>query len=474
MDPKGYYRALGVARTADIEAIKAAYRRKAMELHPDRNRGVNATAQFQKLNEAHNVLGDPRRRREYDEESSRPMAAPEPARPRPATPAAPAGERGIEPVPCIRCGAISAQPRFTIFYEVKSFLLFTRRSRVQGVFCRGCATRQCGRSTALTWLLGWWGVPWGPIFSIHALFKNLLGGTQPLIPNGWLNAKQAWALAQRHQIDLAHMVALEALRLADKITPARKLVRLRKRYGPGYVDEGEQIRRHMNDLLRLMGRSADRGLRLRNAWGVFSGLFVAQGFVILAACVVIAAAIANLPLPSFTHTPPRGPKPYSAAGQDGAGLAAPAVTRPAAEPPSKAAYVRPRTAPNGAAWPAKPAYVSGYSVDNNTGNSRLTVDNGQNSAPVFVKLVTLDGTQARPVRIFYIPGRQRFTMNQIAPGNYDIRYRDLDTGALARSGPFLMEERRTAKGIEYSSMEMTLYRVRNGNMQTFELAEDEF
>ena len=45
-DPKGYYAILGVSPNADAAEIKAAYRRRAKELHPDRNRAPDAAAQF--------------------------------------------------------------------------------------------------------------------------------------------------------------------------------------------------------------------------------------------------------------------------------------------------------------------------------------------------------------------------------------------------------------------------------------------
>ena len=65
-DPRGYYAILGLALDADAAAIKAAFRRRAMELHPDRNEAANATEQFQLLNEACSVLSDPATRAQYD------------------------------------------------------------------------------------------------------------------------------------------------------------------------------------------------------------------------------------------------------------------------------------------------------------------------------------------------------------------------------------------------------------------------
>ena len=62
--PKNYYLILGVTADASAEDIKAAFRQRAMELHPDRSR--LASAPFQDAQEAYSVLGDPERRRRYD------------------------------------------------------------------------------------------------------------------------------------------------------------------------------------------------------------------------------------------------------------------------------------------------------------------------------------------------------------------------------------------------------------------------
>jgi hypothetical protein len=62
----------------------------------------------------------------------------------------------------------------------------------------------------------------------------------------------------------------------------------------------------------------------------------------------------------------------------------------------------------------------------------------------------------------------------MAAGNYDIRYRDLSTGGLSRTEAFSLEEAPSYNGTQFSNITMTLYKVRNGNMQTYGLAEDEF
>ena len=61
-----YYALLGVSRTASEAEIKKAYRKLAMEYHPDRNSAPEAEARFKEATEAYEVLRDPEKRAAYD------------------------------------------------------------------------------------------------------------------------------------------------------------------------------------------------------------------------------------------------------------------------------------------------------------------------------------------------------------------------------------------------------------------------
>src|SRR4030042_578113 len=66
---KDYYGILGIPRNASVTDIKKAYRKLAMQYHPDRNPGKEkwANEKFKEINEAFGVLGDPQKRQQYDQ-----------------------------------------------------------------------------------------------------------------------------------------------------------------------------------------------------------------------------------------------------------------------------------------------------------------------------------------------------------------------------------------------------------------------
>ena len=66
MADQDYYSVLGVARNASDEEIRRAFRRKAMEFHPDRNKNPDAEEKFKEINEAYQVLSDTGKRARYD------------------------------------------------------------------------------------------------------------------------------------------------------------------------------------------------------------------------------------------------------------------------------------------------------------------------------------------------------------------------------------------------------------------------
>src|SRR5258705_12625835 len=65
---KDYYATLGVPRSASEDDIKKAFRKLARQYHPDVAKDKKAAeAKFKEINEAHEVLSDPEKRKRYDE-----------------------------------------------------------------------------------------------------------------------------------------------------------------------------------------------------------------------------------------------------------------------------------------------------------------------------------------------------------------------------------------------------------------------
>jgi hypothetical protein len=166
------------------------------------------------------------------------------------------------------------------------------------------------------------------------------------------------------------------------------------------------------------------------------------------------------------HSPARvqdRPRPYTAA-----------PSKPNIAASRKPTYTRPVEAPNGEPWPLLANYVNGYPRIHANGLSEITIDNSQNDSDVFVKVVSVVDRNTFPVRTLFIPAHNRFTAGNLTAGRYDVRYRDLNTGHLSRSEAFTLDEVPTYDGTQYSTVTMTLYKVRNGNMNTYDISETEF
>lgn len=90
---KDLYEVLGVAKDADLAAVKKAYHKLALKHHPDRNGGSKESEEkFREISAAYSILSDDKLRRVYDLQRSRP--APQPAPGGAYTAPAPQGDEG--------------------------------------------------------------------------------------------------------------------------------------------------------------------------------------------------------------------------------------------------------------------------------------------------------------------------------------------------------------------------------------------
>lgn len=428
-DPAGYYALLGVPETASATGLKTAFRWRAKELHPDRNSSPDAVRQFQEVNEAYEVLSNPDTRARYDtlyaeipNESFSYQRV------------------DLEPITCSCCRKVTAQPRYVIFYQVTSFIIITIRRPIQGIFCYSCAERKVIQATVITWLIGWWGLPWGVLYSLTTIFHNLFGGSKPNDVNARLLAYQAWVFATQNKFDLARAVAIEANDFARKINKGN----------------GTQLQNLTGEILSALDTKTPIK-RLKNVWSILNRPFYLQSGIL--------GAVAALAVGFFYHVATET-APIVSSSQT-ADSTSPALS-------SKPEYVRPTSADNGIPFPAVSGYIDGYPVQSTNGYSTVTIDNSQNESDIFGKLFTLNTNPPAPVRVFFIRARETFTVENVRAGNYDVRYRDLNSGEFFRTDQFNLEEVETLGGVQFSQITLTLYKVRGGNMQTHKISENEF
>ena len=264
-DLKGYYKYLGVKPDASASVIKAAYRALAMKLHPDRNKDKSTTDDFQALQEAYAVLSDVKLRQQYDADSSIPTsnAGEEKAR-----------YKSFEPIVCSKCGTISAQPRFKVFYTVFGYIFGAVKSPHQGVFCSKCEIKTALKCSAITMVVGWWSIH-GFFWTCQTLIQNLVGG-QFNQQNAHLQGFQAMYFAQVGKMDLARAIAIEALKLAEKATKENNNnFKFNKKTRGEEVDPQAELKKTLTDFITSFPTNY-KAVAIKSTNGVFNKRFLYQ------------------------------------------------------------------------------------------------------------------------------------------------------------------------------------------------------
>jgi hypothetical protein len=125
---------------------------------------------------------------------------------------------------------------------VASLILVTRRGGRQGIWCEACRCKQALVWSSVSGLLGWWGFPFGPIYTIPALYHNAKGGKQDTAQNAALLRLVSFQLYEKGNLlealaAISSSVALEKDRASvDFADSIRSAVRVppRKRRFPRY------------------------------------------------------------------------------------------------------------------------------------------------------------------------------------------------------------------------------------------------
>ncbi len=212
-----YYSILGVSQKASINEIKNAYRELVKRYHPDKNPDqAAAIRRTQIINEAYSVLKDPVKRLEYDnllsfqntQESTESYQA-----------ESKATHSEIHHYRCEKCSRQDETLRIIIFLWVISIFFVTVKRGHGGIFCSRCRIKYSILFNLEVFLFGWWGFPWGPIYTLEALFKNLIGGIQPPENNASLLAILAYDFYQKGQL----AGAFECLNESYRLKPSKEI-----------------------------------------------------------------------------------------------------------------------------------------------------------------------------------------------------------------------------------------------------------
>ncbi|SDE32857.1 DnaJ domain-containing protein [Rhodospira trueperi] len=319
-DPKGYYIMLGIPPTADLASIKRAYRARSKLLHPDRNPSPHASAEFHALNEAYRVLADPAARHAYDtgrtgHETTRPAPRPAPG----------ADGAALTPRTCRVCGRATADLRYLVLHRVRGAGLRVRRQPITGVFCRAHGDRMAVAASLYCWALGWWALPWGPVATLAALWRNLGGGEAPPRENFELLAFQARAFLARGNLPMARTLTEQARPFART----------------------DAERHHITQLLEVLAdqpakRARGRGFRFGSAQIAQLApllLIAAVALYIAGPSKVIGQLLSAVPETTTGAPPPPAPEPSRKEPVSGPfiGRTTPADPAPTPPPPPEAA-----------------------------------------------------------------------------------------------------------------------------------------
>ena len=266
-----YYHVLQVDPEAESEVIDAAYRRLARLYHPDVSKSPNALRKMQEINAAYEVLHDPVKRRQYDESLKRSRKQETTEETQQTKKAETANESAPEddplshpdfPVCCQGCGRSDATLRISIFRYAISVIFKTFLRTWGGVYCVACRRRRMFFAKLLTFFLGWWGIPFGILYTLLVLFEPSEGKVEREANGSYLGALGAYFFSQKRYGDAA-----QTWEASLTYQPDQKL-------------EGTY--------LRLLGRRPDLSHRLSH--GEVSGAIFGFGTL----CIVLIAVLGSL------------------------------------------------------------------------------------------------------------------------------------------------------------------------------------
>lgn len=118
---------------------------------------------------------------------------------------------------CQRCGQLDSSLRGAGFgYAVSLLLVTLRRPGSFGVFCSSCRKKEAFKYSLISALFGWWGIPWGPIYTLQTIGQNSAGGIQNPELNANLLAAVGAELVEHGNPDEAVRALERSLEISDQ------------------------------------------------------------------------------------------------------------------------------------------------------------------------------------------------------------------------------------------------------------------
>jgi curved DNA-binding protein CbpA len=445
-----YYEVLGVSKESNQVEIKKAYKSLALKLHPDRNNAPDAQSQFVRIQQAYEVLGDTEKRAIYDVELSETPSNHSYSEDSSAQQA----EHG--PIKCSCCNQITAQPRYVIYYTAISAIFFSTRQAKQGIFCHKCLNGKLIKSTVISMLFGWWSFPWGPIYTLQALFNNLKKGYKPAIPNAYLLASQSQYFLTQKKYKVSYALYLQSKSFYD--------ASFNTKVSENEYSEQVSLLHKTNRILTKLKRDLHAHKHesvLKNQWQNVSlpVIYSLCTISVIAASLIYALNQDALKEPDKSQTTPID---YATLKR---GSESPTQTKNTPDIVRAAKQIRP---PYGNDWPSKASYIPGTLIENLGGDSSVKIDNSKNNYAVHIKLVDLKSN--RRIREVYLPAFESFVIDALEQGTYDIRLKYLHSGEVQKTPRIELSESSESATI----YELTLSKVINGNLKLQTISEAEF
>jgi hypothetical protein len=445
-----YYQILGVTKESNQTEIKKAYKSLALKLHPDRNDAPDAQAQFVQIQQAYEVIGDSEKRAIYDVDFNETPFVYSNVMGSSAT------QTEYAPIKCSCCDQITAQPRYVIYYTAISVIFFSTRQAKQGIFCPRCINKKLVSSTIKSMFFGWWSFPWGPIYTLQALFNNLKKGYKPPIPNAYLLACQSQYFLSQKEYKVSYALYLKSTSFYEETFSNE----ISENESSEQITLLHKTNRTLSKLKRDL-KAYKHDSPLKDHWKAISQpvIYTIGIISITAASLIIAGNQGVLKLSDRAQT------------KENASLTLKKVsTSPnqiAKNPDAEHSEQRIRP-PYGNYWPSKASYVPGTLIENLGGRSFVRIDNSKNNHAVHLKLVDLKTN--RRVREVYLPPFESFVIDALEKGPYDIRLKYLNSGGIQKTPKFELSESLESA----TTYELTLYKVINGNLKLQSISEAEF